>query len=995
MVRLNSEQATLQFYQWEYLHGRGYVRLPFQVDIEPPFVPFVHTILPFRKTLDDGRIPSLWEKAKKFFLREKTKNEVEEEVIEAYEDSGKKNLVGFKVVLRKGFKDSVNDSVELLNILSSSSDPISFEIHGSSENIELRIVFSRQDQRRVLTQAKAYFSNADFIEEEPFTFPFENDLPLAICDFGLEQEFMRPIQSYKESVNDPLFNLLATLKNLDKEDSVVFQCIFKGVGNPWAQSIINSVHDPYGKPFFSDAPEMAGLAEKKVSNVLFAVVMRLVVQSTSENRIQYLSEELIHGISYGSQSGFNGLIPLSNEEYTFDDHFSNVINRRSNRLGMILNSEELATFAHLPKPSLLTQKAVERKVKEVPNQLSIGKYEIGLNTHLNQEKSVYVSDEIRLKHTHVIGSTGTGKSTLLSNMVFEDINAGNGLLLIDPHGDLIEKSILPFIPESRKEDVILIDPSHLDYSVGLNLLEAKNEFEKLVLSSDLVGAFKSQSTAWGDNMTAVLSNAINAFLESPESGTLFDLKRFLIEEGFRKEKLSNVQDPTVVYFFTHEYPALRKGITPLLTRIDTFLRPKPMRSMFIQKSGIDFRKCMDENKIILVKLSQGLIGKENSFLLGSLILSKLNQAALSRQDSNTRNPFYVYLDEFQNFITPSISEILEGSRKYGLGLILAHQHLSQIRSNEIQESVLANCFTQICFRLGHSDSNMLARSYSDFEATDFTNLDIGEAIAKVGRSLDDFSLETQLHGREKTGFKNEIIEHCGKRYGLTKNEIEKFLGEALPKVQYPETKRAKEVNDPRPSIDQVEVEDFPETKRVISDEERKELLQGVRYKEEVKEHNRIQISLKKLGQQYGFLAETEKETTDGGRIDLVLSNQSVKLAFEISITNTADYEIQNIRKCLREGYTQIFLVSTRPKHLKAIEEKAQSEMKTSELAKILFVNPDKVINYIVPKTTLPPPETEIIKGFRVKTVYAPDAGSSSAKEVKEQLGKLIYGKRNK
>lgn len=988
-MRLNSEQATLRFYQWEYLRGRGYVHFPFQVDLESPFAPFVHSTLPFRQQMDDGRIPSLWEKTKKLFLPEKEEPEAEQEGIQAYEDSGKKNLVSFKVVLRKGFKDSGMDSIELLNILSGTSDPISFEIHANKKDIEFRIICSRQDQRRVLTQAKAYFSDADYIEEEPFIFPFENDLPLAICDFGLEQEFMRPIQSLKESVNDPLFNLLAALRNLpDENDSVVFQCIFKGVGNPWAQSIINSVHDPYGKPFFSDAPEMTGLAEKKVSNVLFAVVMRLVVQSSSENRIRYLSEELIHGISYGSQSGYNRLIPLSNEGYAFDDHFSNVINRRSNRLGMILNSEELASFAHFPNPSLLSQEFEDRKTKEVPRLLALGKYQLGINIHLNQERSVYVTDEIKLRHTVLTGGTGTGKSTLLSNLVFEDINAGNGLLLIDPHGDLIEKSILPFIPESRKEDVILIDPSLLDFSVGLNLLESRNEYEKLVLSSDLVGAFKSQSTAWGDNMTAVLSNAINAFLESPESGTLFDLKRFLIEEGFRKEKLSTVQDPAVVYFFTHEYPALRKGITPLLTRIDTFLRPKPMRSMFIQKSGIDFRKCMGENKIILVKLSQGLIGKENSFLLGSLVLSKLNQAALSRQDTNIRNPFYVYLDEFQNFITPSISEILEGSRKYGLGLILAHQQLSQIRSNEIQESVLANCFTQICFRLGHSDASRLTHSYSGFEAADFGNLDTGEAIAKVGRSIDDFSLETELVSRDKTGLEEFIREQTGAKYGLSSDEIDGLLRNSLPKVEHAKDRGKK--TEAIPKKEEAEESVDPTVPSAISDKEKEELIDRETHSQEIREHNRIQSLIKRMAQGFGFISIIEKETDDGGRMDVYLEREGHSIGVEVSVTNKPEYELGNISKCLRFGCKEVWMICQSENHLESIKKLSQQRLKKEEIKSVHFGSVADFEAYLLSlKAPVREPDVEIVNGIRIKTEYDPTV-SGTAENIKEQLIKLLY-----
>jgi hypothetical protein len=251
-------------------------------------------------------------------------------------------------------------------------------------------------------------------------------------------------------------------------------------------------------------------------------------------------------------------------------------------------------------------------------------------------------------------------------MITQDIAHGEGIAVLDPHGDLIDQ-VVGHIPEERAADVVLFDPSDEAYPVGFNILSAHSELERNLLASDLVAVFKRLSTSWGDQMTAVFGNAILAFLESDEGGTLADLRRFLVETDFRKSFLRTVRDAEVVYYWEKEFPLLTgKPHAPILTRLDTFLRPKVVRHMVSQKRNLDFRAIMDGRQIFLAKLSQGLIGEENSHLLGALLVSKLNQMALSRQDIHVseRKPFYVYIDEFHNFVTPSMAAILSRTRSF-------------------------------------------------------------------------------------------------------------------------------------------------------------------------------------------------------------------------------------------------------------------------------------------------------------------------------------------
>lgn len=450
--------------------------------------------------------------------------------------------------------------------------------------------------------------------------------------------------------------------------------------------------------------------------------------------------------------------------------------RGSNRFGMIMNSKELFSFIHFPNSSKLI--CSDSKTKAVPDSLVNNEYLIGINRHLGIKKEVTLNDSQRLRHCHIIGATGTGKSTFISNLFLEDVKHGNGCVIFDPHGDTIEE-IIPHIPENRLNDVILIDPSDSEYSFGFNLLSANTEVEKIVLSSDLVEAFRRHSTSWGDQMTSVLSNAINTFLESNKGGTLVELKRFLLESIYRKEYLKSVDDRSIHYYWNNEFVLLKSfSISPLLTRLDTFLRPKTIRHILSQKQGLDFNEVLNERKILLVKLSQGLIGEENSYLLGTLILSKIYQVAQARQlmPKETRHPFYIYLDEFQNFITPSINGILSGARKYGVGLVLAHQELNQIKDTDVGNSVLSNANIRISFRLGDVDAKKLESGFSCFDSNDLQNLNIGEAIAKVGKNTDDFSLRT---APPKPIMENDnrriIIENSRINYSKRSSEIEAEL----------------------------------------------------------------------------------------------------------------------------------------------------------------------------------------------------------------------------
>lgn len=946
---MNSEKAVENFYNWE-LKGRGYSLFSYPVDIEPTYREFYHSFSSNRY-IDDGKVPTLLERLFSNKRRIEEVDFIEEEPPNVYEYTPFLKQIKISFSSKQKFDESL--FLEFINMLSESINQISFEIIGKHNTIEIQIICSLEDFKRTLHLLRTYFPESIITPTNFTKLPFDNNENIVIVDFGYDEEFLRPINT----LVDGLTGIMAVFENLGIEDVTMFQIIFKGVKNAWVNSILNSVKIG-SNSFFPDSPEMVSCAKEKVSSPLFAVIIRMAVKSKSLKESENLANELMKNIKIASRSEFNSLIPLSNSGYSYKSHLGNLKLRGTDRFGMIMNSKEIFSFVHFPNSTRILNN--DSKTKIVPESFTIGEYLIGINRHFGVEKKVFLNDVQRLRHCHIIGATGTGKSTLISNLFLEDVKYGNGCVIFDPHGDTIEE-IISHIPENRIKDVILIDPSDKEFSFGFNLLSANTEVEKIVLSSDLVEAFRRHSTSWGDQMTSVLANAINTFLNSNRGGTLIELKRFLLESAFRKEFLKSVDDRNIHYYWDNEFVLLKKvSISPLLTRLDTFLRPKTIRNILSQKEGLDFNDVLKEKKILLVKLSQGLIGEENSYLLGTLILSKIYQVALARQSisKEERLPFYIYLDEFQNFITPSINGILSGARKYGMGLILAHQELNQIKDTDISNSLLSNANIRICFRLGDMDAKRLESGFSYFDSNDLQNLNIGEAIVRIGKKTDDFSLNT-LPLKQVSGNMNEwgIIENTRNKYSKRISEIEEEMNSIL--LDFVEKKFAKKEDISKEEVQVQELE---------SDIEEKghEYLETFKEKEELREHRYLQTFIKKIAEQRGFKSSIE-EIVENGRIDVALVKDSIKIACEIAVSNSVEYEIKNINKCLGAGYSFVCIVSRDEEHLRKIEDRIRTEI--SDVGKIYVFDPNQMIEFLDSFKENNGKEVQRIKGYRVRVNY--------------------------
>jgi hypothetical protein len=997
MISPAKQKLTAQFYEWELL-GRGWLLGNEPVQLEPPFTPFFGHLVRKEAIKDDGLRPTLLSsiasafKAKQHVIDTPLLPEISYDPF-LFEDSSP--LSTLRLILPQNCKVNTHETEQFLSMLSYCSRPVSFEIIGTHKEIILQFVSKVEDASYIKNQLKILFPAISVLQSDTDqNVLVEEYKPFSVIDFGLKDEFMRTLATSKTMPIDSFTGMLSILENLEAEERAIIQVLFNCTINHWQSSILRSVTGLRGDSFFEDAPEMLPMAKEKVCSDLFAVTIRIATQANTLDKSSIILDRLSFALTINSRSQGNILIPLSDEEYTSIQRVLDIIYRESHRVGMLLNTKELATFVHIPDVSLVSKKLLSntRKTKSAPPQTEGHIFKLGKNIHQGIERDVSISNEQRLKHTHIIGATGTGKSTLLLNMICQDIANGQGIAVLDPHGDLIE-TILSNIPRARIKDVVIVDPSDTEFPIGFNILKAHSDIEKEVLSSDLVAAFRRLSTSWGDQMNSVFANTILAFLESTTGGTLADMRRFLIEKPFREQFLETVQDPNIIYYWRKEYPLLKtNSIGPILTRLDTFLRPRLIRNMVAQSKGIDFESILNTKKILLVKLSQGLIGTENSFLLGTFVVSKIHQAALARQVKDIRNDFFLYIDEFQHFITPSMSHILSGARKYHLGLILAHQDLQQLQKydSELLHSLIANAGTRICFRMGDMDAKKIADGFSFFEVQDLQNLHMGEAIIRIERPEYDFSLSTFhfVHLNSSYAEKDSVIDYSRNHYGTSKADIEKILNKHLKDLPVEEVKE-KEVFK-RESIKSAPLIASQNTVQPKSSERIPEgvLNSLVKQKEET-QHRYLQNLIKKMAESKGYKATLETQTNDGrGKVDVSIESTRIKIACEVSVTTDSSWELHNIEKCLASGYDKVFVCCTQKSFLTSLQSRVKETLSTKEYSKVIVCEPETLFEFLDVQSIEQMPTETKMKGYRVKVEYDSISHEEQTRK-KESVAKIV------
>jgi len=381
---------------------------------------------------------------------------------------------------------------------------------------------------------------------------------------------------------------------------------------------------------------------------------------------------------------------------------------------------------------------------------------LGKTNFRNQERVFGIKLSDRRQHAYIVGKSGTGKSTLLLNMVISDVKAGYGVCFVDPHGETAEE-ILHFIPEDRVDDVIYINPADIDFPIAFNPLERVSFEMRHLVASGLMSVFKKiWPDAWSARMEYILNNTLLALLEY-SSSTLLGIMKMFSDKDFRKKIVDGLRDPIVKSFWVDEFAKYTQrleteGVAAIQNKIGQFVANPLIRNIVGQvHSSFDFRTAMDEGKIIIVNLSKGKIGEDNSNLLGAMLITKLQLAAMSRVDipMAERKDFFLYVDEFQNFATESFATILSEARKYRLGLIVAHQYIAQLtgdKNTKVRDAVFGNVGTMIVFRVGADDAEFLEKEFfEEFSASDFVNLPNAQIYVRLmidGVSSRPFSAKT-------------------------------------------------------------------------------------------------------------------------------------------------------------------------------------------------------------------------------------------------------------
>lgn len=926
---------TARFYEWE-ISGRGWHEYEHLVQLEPHFRPFFGYGPASRfGSRDDGRRHTFFSALLERFTRSSPRVEsLEEERAEPEPplevEVPDELMEETEVLIPTDYKIDSAVTLSFLRSISQATGPIAFELVGRGGRVSVRFASSAVDTPLVRTQLGGFIPTATLVT--PATdlvqlWRHTEGEELRVVEFGLAREFVVPLVETAKTP-DPLIPFIAALSRADELDLAVVQILFAPVKAPWGESAFAAVRSPDGEPFLVDAPEVTKQAEDKLSSPLYAVRARLLVKAHDSMR----ADEILRGIAgavaqYGSPKT-NALIALDTAS-TAEDAQYNILLRCTNRPGMLLSLKELASIVKMPgadvrTPALLREIEISTRLPdEVVTDAGVV---LGLAEHEGAMVSVRLPPDVRMQHTYVIGASGTGKSTLLEQLILQDIAAGHGVGVLDPHGDLVDE-ILARIPDDRIEDVVLFDPSEPDWVVGWNILAANSEVEKILLASDLVAVFQRLSTSWGDQMSTVLGNAVLTFLESKAGGTLVDLRKFLLDDSFRKAFIATVSDEHGRSFWREEFPLLigKKPQAPILTRLNSFLRLRLVREAVVERDRpLNFREIIDQKKIFLARLPQGAIGEENSALLGSLIVSKFHQVALSRQDTaaESRTPFFLFVDEFQDVATPSMAGLFSGVRKYKLALCVAHQDMYQLHATapELERSILGNAYTRVVFRVSEEDGRKLERGMGQYTVEDLGQLGRGEAICRVGKSNDAFRLLTVP------------LDVLPKGQAQQRRQLVKS-------VSYARYGR-KRVAPPETDVASNELH-FEPTSAAASSEESMPPGRGGR------QHKYIQSLLKRVGVERGFDVATELAVLDGhGHVDVALEKNGLRIGCEIAVSTSVSHELNNLSKCLAAGFNYAALVSSEEGTLRNAERRFVSELSEVQRGRVRFLTPDGFIGWL-------------------------------------------------
>lgn len=740
----------------------------------------------------------------------------------------------------------------------------SFEIVCHDGLIKFYVVSPGFLGKYIEQQIHAQFPSANVEEVEDYNI-FEPDSQVMGTYLKLTRNQVLPLRTYKKLDADPLESITNNLSKLDKDEGAAIQILIRQAAPKWREKglgITKILHKgktleeslkkqgtfknifgyTIGLPFkliklvykeFTKKPEEAAKEAKEAeseksppvrllkreeelmqsmeemfSKPVFECNIRLVASAETKakalNNLRYLIGTFGQFTSPQTDNKLDSTMVYLKSLFMKD--FINRSFREGKKI--ILSTEELASIYHFPLPFSETPNILWLTARHAPPpvELPTEGVVLGKSVYRGIERFVKIKRDDRRRHVYVIGKSGVGKSVLLSNMAIQDIKNGEGVCVIDPHGDLVE-DILGHIPRSRADDVVIFDPSDTERPMGLNMLEVKSEEEKDFAVQEMIAIFYKlfPPEMIGPMFEHNMRNVMLTLMEDQEHpGTIAEIPRMFTDTEFQNYKLKKVKDPVVRSFWEKEMAKTSdfhksEMLGYLISKVGRFVENTMMRNIIGQeKSGFDFRDIMDNQKILLVNLAKGKTGEVNSNLLGLIIVSKLQMAAMARASlpREKRKDFYLYVDEFQNFITDSIATILSEARKYMLDLIIAHQYMGQLvgekGDTKIRDAVLGNAGTMVSFKIGVEDAEVMAKEFSPvFNEYDLINVEKYNAYVKLlidNQASRPFNMQTipPQKGNEKLAEK--IRELSRLKYGRDRMLVEQEiigrtkLGESVQKA---------------------------------------------------------------------------------------------------------------------------------------------------------------------------------------------------------------------
>lgn len=746
---------------------------------------------------------------------------------------------------------------------------LSFEIASVNGRIRFYVWVPKALQNFVESQIYSQYPTVQiFTADEDYVSHERNHSVVCTSEITLADSEFLPLKTFQNFEVDPLAGITGTLAKLeDTGEELWVQVLARPIADDWhkdASKWVSSVKN--GNPFGFLSGEGISLswfggvlaalwqppeggqgsaaaprelsdrektriaeAEKKATKLGFQTKIRLAYLGESEASARLQLQALVGTFKQFNSTNLNGF--KQGKMSFLKDDLAKYRARLFDDRGFILNIEEIASVWHLPHTNVETPNIVwaSNKTAEPPSKLPVitGNDAIDENISafgltnfrgINHQFGMLRSD--RSRHVYIIGQTGTGKSGLMELFALSDIYHNQGYALIDPHGDLAVNN-LRFIPESRLKDVVYFNPADTAFPLGFNPLEVSDPSMKSNTSSEVIGVLKRMfENSWGPRLEYILRYTLLALLDRPGT-TMLDITRMLTDKKFREETLSYCTDTVVLQFWRVEFASWNdkftaEAIAPVLNKVGAFTANPVVRNIIGQpKSTFNIREIMDDGKILVVNLSKGLLGEDNASILGALLVTKIQLAAMSRSDIpniEDRRPFYLYVDEFQNFATDSFATILSEARKYALNLTVANQYISQM-SETVRDAVFGNVGTMITLRVSADDAPILAKQFEpQFDAMDLLQMHNRHFITSMvinGEKAPAFSATTLTLPSAQTDNIDAIVENTRRLYGRSRAEVEQSIDEAIrvPDSLKKKPKGSSAQKQPATSPDKPSVED--------------------------------------------------------------------------------------------------------------------------------------------------------------------------------------------